>query len=361
MSETSHKNTAPEGAWAQSARISFAFLYVVVILLAAGWLFSNWTQVPPESRAVVLRMGIVNRLQDSGLLMAWPSPFEEVVLLPSEHQQISYRIRQFDDNFGPEIESKDLAPSLTTASASSASISYNPRMNAAFLLTGDSSVVHMQAVIYYQITDPVAYVIAADHVRPALERLFVSSAIAVSASRDLDSILVARPEMASDDQARIGREQLRSDMVDAVNARLLQFDSSGSGFGITVSRVDLLASIPLAAKSAFDFVLVVTQNADTSIAQARTDAVTTQQRAIQQRDRTLTDAQAAAEERITRARTSTAAIAALSDIPEGQSAQVVLNRLYFDRVRSVLKDAGRVDAVDGENSVRLILPGFEMP
>ena len=48
-----------------------------------------------------------------------------------------------------------------------------------FLLTGDSSIVYLQASLFYQVSDPAAYVLAADHVGPALERLFVAAAVAV--------------------------------------------------------------------------------------------------------------------------------------------------------------------------------------
>ena len=79
-----------------------------------------------------------------------------------------------------------------------------PRLNSGFLLTGDSSVVHLEAQIFYQITDPVAYMIAADHVEPALQRLFIASTVDNLAGRDLDSILVARPKSPRNPMKRRG-------------------------------------------------------------------------------------------------------------------------------------------------------------
>ena len=164
-------------------------------------------------------------------------------------------------------------------------ISDYARENAAFLLTGDASVVHLQATLLYQIIDPAAYILAAEHVGPALQRLFVASAVSVCASRDLDTILVARPELDSGSSAaaRAGREQLRADLMNAINHRLDDLTSAGASLGIKVSRVDLAAAIPSGAKSAFDYVLIATQQADRDIAEARTGAAMTAQRANQDR------------------------------------------------------------------------------
>ncbi len=164
------------------------------------------------------------------------------------------------------------------------------RLNGGFLLTGDSSVVHLVAQIYYQITDPVAYVIAQDHVAPALQRLFIASTVDAVAGRDLDTILVARPEIASRNEEAARRERLRADLVNAVNRRLQALAALGASLGVTVSRVDLVPSIPGGAKDAFDSVLVVTQEAEQGIANARTNAEQSMQEANQMKDHITTDA-----------------------------------------------------------------------
>src|SRR5207302_10618396 len=87
---------ALDGAWAQSAKLAFRFLFIAVCGVAIGWAVSNLRQVPPESRAVVLRFGGVDRVREAGLLLAWPRPIEEVVILPSADQQIGMRIDRFE-------------------------------------------------------------------------------------------------------------------------------------------------------------------------------------------------------------------------------------------------------------------------
>ena len=197
---------------------------------------SNFRQVPPESRAIIYRFGSIVRQQGAGLLMAWPRPIEQVVLLPSEDRQIEFQIDQFEPDFavGGDFMISDYA-----------------RENTAFLLSGDASVVHLQASLLYQITDPAAYILAAEHVAPALQRLFVASAVAVCASRDLDTILVARPELDSGSTAaaRAGREQLRADLMNAINHRIDDLAGAGASLGIKVSRVDLAAAFRAAPRA----------------------------------------------------------------------------------------------------------------
>ena len=335
------------GPWGQSVETAFRFLFFAVCAIAVGWSVSNFRQVPADEQAVVLRFGTVARVEGAGLLLAWPRPIEQVILLPSPARQIAFHITRFD---GDQAQSGD-------ATQASFDLSTDPRQNSGFLLTGDSNVVHLQATLFYQITDPVAYMIADAHVKPAVERLFIASAVSICAGRDLDSILVARPEVAARAQEASRRERLRADLVNAVNHRLDELAAQDAGLGIRVSRVDLAAAIPAGAKSAFDDVLTATQNAETDVAVSRTRAQISSQQANRQKDRILTDATARAEETVTDATARTAPIAALAQQSKDTSRAMLLSRLYYDRVGTLLKKAGSVETVDKNGGVRLILPG----
>jgi len=342
---TADPTAKTEGAWAQAAQLAFRFLFLVVFVLAVGWAISNCRQVPPDSRAIVLRFGTVVRQARAGLLLALPQPFERVILLPSADRQIQFRIDAFQGSGA--ASSQSVAVSIST----------NPRDNAGILLTGDMSLVHLSATLFYQISDANAYVLSSEHVAPGLARLFTASAVTVAARRDLDTILVARPERNSaSDAFRLGRESLRSDLMNEVNRRLSDLASQGASLGISVSRVDLLPSIPAEAKAAFDSVLYAMQNAETAIAQARTQAELLTQRSNQGRDRILTDAQALAQERITQARTRTDAISALSANREGLSGQMLERQLYQEQIGKILGAAGRVYSADAQGGARVIVP-----
>jgi regulator of protease activity HflC (stomatin/prohibitin superfamily) len=291
-----------------------------------------------------MRFGSVARIRGAGLLLAWPRPIEQVVILPAAARQLQLPIRRYEEN-----QDGSVGQGFDTSS--------DPRLNSGFLLTGDSGVVHLEARVFYQINDPLAYMISTEHIEPALERLFLASAVATMAGRDMDSVLVARPEVASEATEVMRRERLRSDLMNAVNRRLTDLGQQGASLGITVSRVDLVPSIPAGAKQAFDTVLVVTQDVEARAAVARTSAEMTSQEANRNKDRIAASATATAEEATTNARAQTASIEALAQQSRDMSRSMQLTRVYYDRVETILKKAQRVEVVDRSGAVRIILPG----
>lgn len=342
-------NTADEklrelGPWGQAVVRSLRFLLLVAGVIAAAWLVSNFHQIPPDSQAVVMRFGSLARLHGPGLVLAWPRPIEQVVVLPAAARQLELPIRRYED-----FQSGSIGQGFDLSS--------DPRLNSAFLLTGDSGVVHLEARVFYQIDDPFAYMIAADHVEPALERFFLASAVAMMAGRDLDSVLVARPEVASEATEASRRERLRSDLMKAVNRRLTDLARQDASLGINVSRVDLVPSIPAGAKQAFENVLTVTQEAEAQAANARTAAELTSQEANRVKDRIAASATATAEETVTNAKAQTASINALAQQARDMSRNMQLTRVYYDRVGVLLKKAQRVEVVDRSGAVRTVLPG----
>ena len=247
------------------------------------------------------------------------------------------------------------------APASTAPISEDPRRNAGILLTGDMSVVHLDTTLYYQIDNARAYVLSAEHVGPALARLFAASLVAVTARRDLDTIMVARPEFAGNDTIRAQRERLRADLADEINLRLQDLTNRGGDLGVRASRVDVVPEIPIEARSDFNSVLLAVQQAQTHIADARTDAETRAQQADQDRDRLLTDAQARATERVSQANTRTAAIAALSRDAHGDTDSMLARRVFQEQVGTVLGRAGKVYVTGSHGDGRLILKAGAPP
>src|SRR5260370_25070730 len=121
-----------------------------------------------------------------------------------------------------------------------------------------------------------------------------------------------------------------------INHRLDALIGVGTSLGIKVSRVDLAAAIPSGAKSAFDYVLIASQQADRDIAEARTHAAMTALRANQDRDRTLTDVDARAAQKVTEAKTRTASIAAPPNGSPGLSGATLSSRIYFHRIGAFL-------------------------
>jgi len=199
-------DTAELGSpWQQAGRLAFLALYAVTLLAALGWALSNVRQVGPENRVVVLRLGALHRIQNAGLLLAWPRPFEQVVILPSLDRVIEHHVAT-------------LLRSPQALQADNYVSKFNPVSDAlagsGYLLTGDAGVVQLDVRVFYRVVEPYDYVLQRAHITPALERLATRSTVTVCAARDLDTILVARPELVgASSQAAERRERLRGDLV----------------------------------------------------------------------------------------------------------------------------------------------------
>ncbi|WP_455913363.1 SPFH domain-containing protein [Pseudomonas syringae] len=337
--------------WLQASRLAFLGLYVVTLLAALGWAVSNVREIDPQNRAVVFRFGEMDRVQNAGLLLAWPQPFEQVVLLPSADRVIERHVETLMRS--PTALAADKITSFATPMSDALA-------GSGYLLTGDAGVVQLDVTAYYKVTDPREFVLQGEHVLPALERLVNRSAVSLTAARDLDTILVARPELVgSDSQSAERRERLRGDLVQGINTRLGELTATGVGLGVEVVRVDVQSSLPAAAVNAFNAVLTASQQADQAVANARTDAEKLNQTANQQADRTLQVAHAQASERLAKAQTDTAAVTGLAMSIQNKSDPGLLLRIYRERVPAILKQAGSVTTVDPRDDSRLIIQGAD--
>lgn len=337
--------------WLQASRLAFLGLYVVTLLAALGWAVSNVREIDPQNRAVVFRFGELDRVQNAGLLLAWPQPFEQVVLLPSADRVIERHVETLLRS--PTALAADKITSFATPMSDALA-------GSGYLLTGDAGVVQLDVTAYYKVTDPREFVLQGEHVLPALDRLVNRSAVSLTAARDLDTILVARPELVgSDSQSAERRERLRGDLVQGINTRLGELTATGVGLGVEVVRVDVQSSLPAAAVNAFNAVLTASQQADQAVANARTDAEKLNQTANQQADRTLQVAHAQASERLAKAQTDTAAVTGLAMSIQNKSDPGLLLRIYRERVPAILRQAGSVTTVDPRDDSRLIIQGAD--
>ena len=130
--------------------------------------------------------------------------------------------------------------------------------------------VQLDVRVFYKVTEPYAFVLQGEHVLPALDRLVTRSAVTLTAARDLDTILVARPELiGADSQAAERRERLRGDLVQAINQRLADLTTTGQGLGIEVTRVDVQSSLPGPAVNAFNACLLYTSPSPRDLSTSR--------------------------------------------------------------------------------------------
>lgn len=352
-------HSAPDTAtgnspWLQAGRIAFIALYAFTIVAAGRWLASNVREVAPGNRAVVLRLGVIDWVQSSGLLWAWPQPIDEVVLVPAAETVLERRVEAllrsqqainadtmaFDDDEGGPV-SDALAGS-------------------GYLLTGDGAIVQLDVRVFYKIIDPRAYVLQQDHLLPALDRLVTRNALIVCAARDLDTILVARPELVgSGDRDSAQRERLRSDLLARINQSLQDLRQANLDLGIEVIRVDAQSALPRDTLNAFNAVLTASQRAEQAVADARADAARILQQATQAADRSLQVAGASASERTARAQADTASVLQLATALQQGTEPGLLLRVYRERLPALLEKVGTVTTLDAGSDPQLIMSGVE--
>jgi regulator of protease activity HflC (stomatin/prohibitin superfamily) len=352
MSEATRAHSIQRSPWLQAGQVAFIALYAVTLFVAIRWGCSNVRQIEATNSAVVVRMGALNRVQHAGLLWAWPQPFEHVELLPAPETVIEHHVQTL-------LRVKEAVQGeLSSADDEEAQRLDDSLAGSGYLLTGDNGVVQMDVRVFYRVTAPFEYLLQRAHLAPALERVVARTAVVVCAARDLDTILVARPELM-DTQENVAeqRERLRGDLSREVNARLAALRAAGVGLGIEVARVDVQSKLPNPAVGAFNTVLTASQMVDKNLAEARSDAQWVVQNATQAADRILQVAAANASERLAKAQTETAAVQQLAESMQNKVDPGLSMRVYRERMSAILAKAGSVTMIDPNDDSRLILPG----
>lgn len=339
----------PHSAMDLAVRSAMRFLLAVSAVLALAWLASGLRQVEPGTQAVVLRLGAIDRVAQAGLLLAWPRPFEEVVVLPARERQHTLEVSRLDLREG---EREATPPGVKPPP-------FDPRKDGGYVLTGDAGVAHLRASVTWQVSDARAFLLARERMPAALERATAASVIHACAGRGLDGVMVAGlagDGSGRDERLAASRERLRGDVLALLNQRL-----GALALGIEAGRVDLVASLPARARPAFDAVVAAEAAAARDVAEARTAATRAEQEAENERGRILSAAQAKAQEVVAAARVATDRVAALVDERDPERRTQLLRRLHRERLEAILKAhataGGTVMAVDGREPVKLYLPG----
>jgi regulator of protease activity HflC (stomatin/prohibitin superfamily) len=339
MSDNQTKKSA--GPWTQSIGLAFYALYGLTLLAAATWLFSNVRQIPADSRAVVLHFGAQQRIAEPGLLLTWPKPIDDVVMVPAPDRVIEHHVTAL-------LRSSDAQHADMREDNSNDALA-----GSGYLLTGDAGVVQLDISVFYRVATPMDYVLQGEHVLPALDRLVERAAIAVCASRDLDTILVARPEMVSGDlNVAQQRERLRADVQHNIEQNLQRLAQSGSSLGITLERVTVQSTLPETTVTAFNAVLTASQKASQAIATANTDASLIRQKSTQTADQLRQTAQAQAREKVAKAQSDTAMVNRLANSHNDPD---LLARVYRERIAAILAQAESVITVSPQDDAHLIL------
>ena len=310
-----------DGAVAQATTLSLRFLLLLVLIGTAAW---------------------IDRDQGPGLLFAWPQPIEQVALTPGPAQQNAQTVDRLD---------------LQNGAAPAKGIDH--RRDGGYVLSGDAGVAHVTASVIYAVSDARQWLTMRDRIAPALERLASAAVIEACARRRLDGVLVARLESGDgqpttaivDTEAQQQRESLRQEVATLIDRR-----AHGLGLGVTISRVDLVVSLPTSARAAFANVVAAESAAATEIAQARTAGERQIQEARTTADSLHADAQSRAREMIAKATVATTALSTALAERDPVRRSLLIERLWHERIEVLLRKAGPLVAVD-PHAPPMALPG----
>ena len=273
---------------------------IIVGVLLLIFLSSTWFTVQPEETGIVQRFGAVNRTAGPGLHFKFPEGIESVRLVPTA------RVLKQEFGFG------------TTATAAGGRTQYAAGTKAfkdvSLMLTGDLNVIDVQWIVQYRIEDPVRYLF---RVRESAQTI-----------RDIAEAVMRRVvgNRLGSDVLTVGRVAVSTEVKEEMQKILSEYET-----GVRLVTVELQdVTPPDPVKPAFN-----------EVNEARQD-----------RERTITEAEGYAVERVNRANGEATRFRAV--LAEYQRApEVTRRRLYLEAMGSILPDAKALYIVDSDQKALL--------
>ena len=281
------------------------FLWIVLALVGAWFLFDSWQQVDERERGVVLRFGKFHRVMDTGLNFKWPRPIERV-----ERVQTT-QVRNHVDQVR--------------------------------MLTRDENIVTLEFNVQYQVPDPQLFLFGSRNPEETLAESTEAAVREVMGNNLMDTVLTGQ----------------RAELAAEMRTRLQQLLESYRT-GILVTEFNLQnARPPQEVKEAFDDAISAREDkqrieneaeayASRIVPEARGDAARVQQGAQAYRDSVIAQAEGDAA-RFTQQADAYA-----------RSPQVTRKRLYLDTMSDVMARNPKVliDDKSGNNVLYLPLEGL---
>ena len=167
-------------------RSSIRLLVVGMVLLVLIYLASGCTIVSPNEVGVVLRFGkIQSQIFPPGLLLALPPPFDEVIKVPIKTVQ-------------------ETSLDLWAAAANENETSLDP-VTQRYSLTGDVNIVRAKFVLRYQISDPIEFVLSANHAEQLRDAILYESASQVLGAMKVDDALTSKKYLIAQEALKLAQ------------------------------------------------------------------------------------------------------------------------------------------------------------
>jgi membrane protease subunit HflK len=292
---------------------------VIVLAIAAIFLFTTWFTIEPEEAGVVLRFGRVVRQVPSGLHMKLPYPLETVLKVPIE--------RQLKEEFGFRTQEAAVRSTYSDEDLTAESL----------MLTGDLNVAVVEWTAQFRVRDPYKYLFKVRNVRQTFRDMNETVMREVIGDRSVNEVLT------------VGRQEIAAEAEQRLQALCDEYDT-----GIKIEQVVLQdVNPPEAVKSSFNEVNQAQQEREKLINQARADYNQIIPRAKGQAQQTLEQAQGFATDRVNRARGDADLFiqvhAAYQRAPE-----VTRRRMYLETMSKIYPKVKRKIVLD--DSLKGVLP-----
>ncbi len=304
----------------ESLDSAFRFLrwsgIIVLIVIAC----SGVTFVKPDEAAMVLRFGRLtgatpaDQVHGPGILIALPYLIDEVVRVPVKRVQ-EVQVTLFSGEALPSI-----ADDSEDATAPEASL--DPR-TVGYCLTGDQNIVHADALVKYQVSDPIAYALLTRAPESIVNDVVCEALTQAIGCAGVDAVLAE------------GKKALATSVMLRAQKRL---DDAGVGVALAALEFREIRP-PDAVAPDFEAVVSAYVEKETKVRESHTYRETEVPQAQADRDRMISDAEAFAADRLARARgevsTFRSVLAEYRDNPK-----VVRERLYREATEKIVGGVG---------------------
>jgi membrane protease subunit HflK len=281
-------------------RSSIRVLRWGMLVLVLIYLCSGITVVAPNQRGLILRFGrALPKSAPPGLLLAFPPPIDEVVMLPAKNVQ-------------------DVVLDAWKPNDDSLRDSLHPERDP-YTITGDVNIIRARFSIRFQVADPIAYEFGASERENLCNAICYQSACRVLAAMTVDDALTTRRDF-------IGQESMRIAQA--------EFDRLGLGVQLLAFETREI-NPPAPVLSAFQDVVSAKVEAKTLVEPARSRHASVIPEANAEAYRIQQEAQSYAQELTAKAQGKVSAFLALLKEYRANPG-TVQTRLYAEMIEGVL-------------------------
>jgi membrane protease subunit HflK len=303
-------------------RSSIRILRWGMLVLVLIYLCSGITTVGPNQRGLILRFGrALPKSAPPGLLLAFPQPIDEVVMLPAKSVQ-------------------EVVLDAWTPNDNSWRDSLHPARDP-YTITGDVNIIRARFSVRFQVADPIAYEFGASERENLRDVICYQSASRVLAGMNVDDALTTRRDFIGQESMRLAQEE---------------FDRLGLGIQLLAFETREI-NPPAPVVPAFQDVVSAKVEARTLVEPARSRHASVIPEANAEAYRIEQEAQSYAQGLVAKAQGEVSAVLALLKEYRANP-QTVHTRLYAEMIEKVLPKV-RVSSVlptDGGEMRILVSP-----